>query len=90
MLIIQGMVAKKPNNDQKLLIEHAGHGLQDINADFEVSVSLETLENTTTFDSIIIWDHELIAESHDSHIRGFKEWVMIADRMHNFDNLLKQ
>ena len=40
------------------------------------------LEEQATFDSIVVWDHEVVPdESNDPYVKGIEEWVAFAEQV---------
>lgn len=44
--------------------------------------NITTMIGEESFDSICVWDHEMLPEKQDCFIRGIEEWVEIADKIH--------
>lgn len=40
---------------------------------------VKVLEETASFDEVVVWGHEAVPESDDPYVRGVEEWVAFAE-----------
>ncbi|MCJ1328617.1 hypothetical protein MMC10_005294 [Thelotrema lepadinum] len=45
----------------------------------------ESIEGEATFNSIVVWDHEMQPQGKDQFFRGIEEWLAFAEKLHNVD-----
>lgn len=40
---------------------------------------VKVLEETASFDEVVVWGHEAVPESDDPYVRGVEEWIAFAE-----------
>ena len=45
----------------------------------------KALDQVGTFDTLVVWDHEVLPDNDDVYVRGIEEWIGFAETMHRTD-----
>lgn len=48
-------------------------------ADAELEDPVKILEEQSTFDEVMVWDHEIAPAADDPFVKGVEEWVRLAE-----------
>lgn len=92
-----GQEIKVPEGYRGVMVKDAGKeskaaqdaGKQEARADDdpveEEEEELDVLQEIGSFDEIILWGHESIAESDDAFVKGMGEWIRFAEAVSLYD-----
>ena len=79
--MMAGVVLQKTNNTLPAASDapSARQAEDDEETEHEL---VNMLEEQATFDSIVVWDHEVVPdESNDPYVKGLVEWMAIAEQV---------
>ncbi|KAI1097067.1 ribonuclease H1 small subunit [Jackrogersella minutella] len=57
----------------------------EIQEEPEDQLEIRAMERKATFDELMIWNHETLANSSDDpYLRGMEEWISFAEQIHSY------
>ena len=51
----------------------------------EDDVQLEVMNEVSSFDKVMVWEHEVLPDAQEAFGRGVEEWLAFAKTVHNTD-----
>ena len=90
ILTSTGVVAKSTDNYLSQPIKSdTGPTYTAVDEDIEIADEEEEppepvkiLEETSTFEDIIVWGHDIVPTNEDPFVKGIEEWISFAEAIH--------
>ncbi|KAI0889546.1 ribonuclease H1 small subunit [Annulohypoxylon maeteangense] len=80
--VVEKSEPKKPeesSNDQEMT------EVIEIHDDSDDQIETGAMQGKATFDELMIWNHESLADSsEDPYLRGMEEWISFAEQIHSY------
>jgi len=75
----RGAIVKDAGKEQKPAKESRPDSREEEDHDEEEDEELSVLQELGSFDKVMLWGHESIAENEDAFVKGMGEWISFSE-----------